>query len=98
MELSVAKIVLTAKQQEIEELRHLASKARLVGAIGHLIHALQKERGASGIFLASAGQRFASTRSVSIEESRSIEQALRSGFEAQLESASFASARLLTLM
>lgn len=98
MELSVANIVLVAKQHEIEELRHLASKAQLVGVIGHLVHALQNERGASSIFLASGGQRFEATRRELIDDALAVESYLRASFEAQLENASFGNAKLLSLM
>lgn len=98
MELSVPNIVLIAKQHEIDELRRLALKAQLVGEIGHLIHALQSERGASSIFLASSGQRFASTRLTLIETAQSIERSLRKTFETQLTGPAFGNAKIFSLM
>lgn len=98
MQLTVSNIVLAAKRHEIEELGHLASKARLVGVIGHLIHALQNERGASSIFLASSGLRCKATLSELSKESRSVEQSLRACFEAQLENPAFGNAKLFSLM
>jgi hypothetical protein len=98
MELSVANIVLVAKQHQIEELKRLSSKAQLVGVIGHLIHTLQSERGATGIFLASSGQRFEAIRLELVADAASVERQLRSSFAAQLEQASFANAKLLSLM
>jgi hypothetical protein len=98
MVLSVPNIVLLAKQHEIEALQRLASNARLVGVIGHLIHTLQSERGASSIFLASAGKRFASERLKMVQDSEAVERELRAGFEIELEQAAFASARLISLM
>ena len=51
----------------------LEARAQLVGDIGHLIHVLQSERGASSLFLASAGQRFGDNRKALIEASRERE-------------------------
>ncbi len=98
MELSVAQLVLAGKQREIEELRHLAIKARLAGVIGHLVHALQNERGASSIFLASGGQRFEGTRAALITESSTVETYLRKSFAQQLEMPAFGNARLYSVM
>ncbi len=98
MELSVPNIVLVAKQHQIQELKRLASKAQLVGVIGHLIHALQSERGATSIYLASAGQRFEATRLDLVADTESVERELRAIFEEELEQASFANAKQLSLM
>lgn len=98
MELSVPNIVLAAKQHQIEELNRLASNARLVGVIGHLIHTLQAERGATSIFLASAGGRFSTTRAELTAESEAVERLLRATLAAELDQAYFANAKLLSLM
>jgi hypothetical protein len=98
MVLSVPDIVLLAKQHEIEALQRLASNAQLAGVIGHLIHALQSERGATSIFLASAGQRFAAPRRDMVQDSEAVERRLRTEFETQLELSAFANPRLISLM
>jgi hypothetical protein len=98
MVLSVPDTVLLAKRHEIEALQRLASNARLAGVIGHLIHTLQIERGATSIFLASSGRRFAATRLEAVHNAEAVEQQLRGIFQAQLEQAAFASAKLLSLM
>lgn len=98
MELSVANIVRAAKQREIDELKRLASKAELVGYIGHLIHALQSERGASSIYLASAGARFATTRTALIETAQTSEQVLRANIVSQLQRPAFGNAKIFSLM
>lgn len=98
MQLTVSNILLTAKQHEIAELKRLSTKAQLVGVIGHLVHALQSERGASSIYLASSGCRFDATRRQLIEESESIERTLRGAFEEQMANASFGDARQFSLM
>lgn len=94
----VSNILLAAKQHEIAELGRLSSKARLVGVIGHLIHALQRERGASSIYLASAGLRFGDIRQQLIDESELIEKRLRTAIDAQIVDGSFEDARQFHLM
>lgn len=94
----VSNILLAAKQHEIAELGRLSSKARLVGVIGHLIHALQRERGASSIYLASAGLRFGDIRQQLIDESEVIEKRLRGAIDEQLADGSFEDARQFHLM
>lgn len=98
MKLSVEKIVLSAKQLQIAELKHLAAMSQFVGVVGHLIHNLQAERGASSIFLASSGKRFADIRLQLATESESVEHELRTTFEPQLSRAVFGNAKLLYLM
>ena len=98
MELSAANVVLVAKQHQIEELKRLASTSQFVGVIGHLIHVLQIERGASSIYLASTGKRFQAIRLEMVKDSESVERRLRGVLEAQLKQASFANAKLLSLM
>ncbi len=98
MPLSVSHLVLRAKQLEIEAVRHLAGRVELADVIGQLIHALQRERGVTSIFLASGGQRFQAERQSAMDEARPIEEALRTLFEQQLEPAQGASARTLSLM
>ena len=96
--LSVSTLVLRAKQLEIDAVHQLASRAHLVDVIGQLIQALQRERGASSIYLASKGQRFADTRRTLIEEARPVEARLREAFAADLEHAQGATAKTLSLM
>ena len=60
--LTVSSLVLRSKQLEIDAVRQLARRAELVDVIGQMIQGLQRERGASGIYLASKGQRFAQAR------------------------------------
>lgn len=59
---SALNYLLIARQCEIGELERLARTSELVNVIGRLIHALQRERGTSNIFLASQGERFAAMR------------------------------------
>lgn len=98
MKLSAEKIVLIAKQLQIEELKHLAAMSKFVGVVGHLIHNLQAERGATSIFLASSGKRFAEVRRELAAESDMVERELRTAVEPQLKREVFGNARLLYLM
>lgn len=59
MQKSGLSFLVAARECEIGELEQLALTSEMVGAIGHLIHALQKERGISNVFLGSRGALFA---------------------------------------
>ena len=96
--LSVANLVLRSKQQEIDALRHLAHKAEWVDAIGQLVQRLQRERGASCIYLASQTQRFAEVRHQAVNEALLHEEKLRQVFSAQMDPAQGTSAQTLSLM
>lgn len=96
--LSASALVLRAKQLEIDAVRQLASRADLVDVLGQLIQALQRERGASSIYLASKGQRFADMRRNLIEEARPVEAHLRQVFALHTEAAQGATAKSLSLM
>jgi len=73
--------LLAARQCEISELEQLAQTGELVGAIGRCIHALQRERGISNIFLSSQGSRFASQRLQQITECEQAEHEVRTHFD-----------------
>ncbi|RZI86165.1 MAG: ANTAR domain-containing protein [Rubrivivax sp.] len=98
MSLSVSQLVLRAKQLEIDAMRHLAGRVDLADVLGQLIHALQRERGATSIHLASGGLRFAAERQAAVAEAQPIETALRTLFAQQLDPGHGASARMLSLM
>jgi hypothetical protein len=98
MSLSVPYVVLVAKQLEIQELKRLQTRSHLVGAIGHLIHVLQSERGASSIFLASLGERFEATRLAITRESEEVEHSLRRMIEDELGYSSHSNAKIISLM
>lgn len=98
MPLSVSSLVLRAKELELEALHHLAARVELADVIGQLIHALQRERGATSVHLASGGQRFAAERLAALDEAVRIESRLRELFEVQRGPQHGASARTLSLM
>jgi hypothetical protein len=96
--LSASQFVLQARRFEIDAVRHLARRAELADIIGQLIQALQRERGASSLFLASSGQRFGEVRRSTIEQARPLEARLRGLFAAQLDAGQGATAGMLSLM
>ncbi|HEY0822453.1 MAG TPA: nitrate- and nitrite sensing domain-containing protein [Ramlibacter sp.] len=77
---SGSSFLLAARQCEITELEELARTAELVGVIGRFIHALQRERGISNIFLGSGGTRLAAQRLQQVAECRACEQEARAQF------------------
>lgn len=96
--LSVSSLVLRSRQLEIDAVRHLASRAALVDVVGQLIEGLQRERGVSGVYLASKGQRFADLRGRTVQEVVALEAKLRSEFAQHVEPAQGATAKALSLM
>ena len=47
--------LVAARQSEMAELEQISRASTLVASMSELVHALQKERGLSNIFLASGG-------------------------------------------
>jgi hypothetical protein len=73
--------LIAALRSEIDELDQLSRTSELVGTIGRLVHALQRERGISNVLLGSGGQRFAAEREAQIAEGARLEQAVRECFD-----------------
>src|SRR6266851_3622815 len=63
------------------DLKQLSVLSDLVEGISELIHALQKERGASSIYLGSNGAHFAERLAARVAESRSLEVRVRDHLE-----------------
>src|ERR1700726_1692949 len=63
------------------DLKQLSVLGDLVKGISELIHALQKERGASSIYLGSNGTHFADRLVGRVSESRSLEERVRDHLE-----------------
>jgi Nitrate and nitrite sensing/ANTAR domain len=59
---SALSFLIAAKRSEIAGLRQLALTSELVNATGRLVHALQRERGLSNLFLGSQGRRWSDER------------------------------------
>ena len=74
--------LIAALRSEIDELDQLSRTSALVGTIGRLVHALQRERGISNVMLGSGGQRFVTERSTQIAECTALEQTVRECFDA----------------
>lgn len=73
--------LVAARQCEIGELEQLALTSELVGVIARLIHALQKERGLSNVYLASGGARLADARRQQLAECLGVEDEVRRRFD-----------------
>jgi hypothetical protein len=78
--------LVAARQCEIGELEQLALTSELVSLIARLIHALQKERGLSNVYLASGGARLADARRLQLAECQQVELEVRQRFD-QLDTA-----------
>ncbi|KAF1024016.1 MAG: Nitrate regulatory protein [Paracidovorax wautersii] len=76
--------LIAARRCEIDELEQLASTSELAHVLGQVIHELQRERGASNLFLASGGQRFADQRRQQMTASDHAAGLVRAAFD-QLE-------------
>ncbi len=77
---SAQDFLLAAKHCEIEALEQLRTTCELVAGLSELIHNLQRERGASNVYLGSAGQRFDEVLQQQTNESARIEKKLRHQF------------------
>lgn len=73
--------LIAAKRCEIQGLEQLAVTGALVSRLSQLVHVLQKERGATNVYLASGGQRFGAQRLQRITESEAVEAEVRASFE-----------------
>lgn len=69
--------LLAARRCEIDDLERLALSCELVQAVSELVHQLQRERGASNVFLASDGARFGAQREAQLDASRAAEAEVR---------------------
>ncbi|MDM0046440.1 nitrate- and nitrite sensing domain-containing protein [Variovorax dokdonensis] len=78
--------LVAARQCEIEVLEQLGRSVELVGAIGSLVHALQRERGLSNGWLGSGGQRFAQELDGQTAQSDEQEGHLRNALAHLIES------------
>lgn len=72
--------LLAAKRCELGGLEQLRQVAGLVGGIAELVHELQRERGASNLFLGSRGAHFAAERARIAERAAELEVEVRSLF------------------
>jgi hypothetical protein len=72
--------VIASKVCELKSLEHFLQMGKLIQCISSLVHGLQRERGASNVFLGSEGKKFAAERVALVAESEGLaedfEQAL----------------------
>jgi AmiR/NasT family two-component response regulator len=80
-ETPAARFSRSAQLCRTRDLKQLYILGEVVQAISKLIHALQKERGASSIFLGSSGHAFADCLAACVAESREPETAMRNRLE-----------------
>ncbi|RCW64155.1 nitrate regulatory protein [Pseudorhodoferax soli] len=74
--------LIAARECEIGDLEQLTLTGELVGVIGQLVHALQRERGLSNLLLGSRGTRFAQAREHQLRECDAAALQLRQHFDA----------------
>ncbi|MBQ0945467.1 nitrate- and nitrite sensing domain-containing protein [Ideonella sp. 4Y16] len=70
-----------AKRSEIASLRRLVLTGALVNAVGRLVHALQRERGLSNLFLGSQGRHWADERLAQVAGSQGLQEEVLYAFE-----------------
>ncbi len=97
-EITPAQTITLAKIRHIEELERLDSCITFVENIGHIIHQMQVERGASCLYIASAGARFAAERAEIIVQNQAMEASFRAALQQHLQSDVLADAKQLTLI
>jgi len=73
--------LIAAKRCEIAGLRQLALTSELVNAIGQLVHALQRERGLSNLYLGSQGQRWVAERQAQLAQCDALQAEVLAGFD-----------------
>lgn len=69
---------MAARRSEILALEQLRATGDLVRGMSEWVHRLQRERGASNMFLGSRGQRFAAERQHCVDDSAQVEATVRS--------------------
>lgn len=95
---ATTEFILRARQLDLQAMQHLAARVSLVEVIGQLVHALQWERGASSIYLASGGERFEAERNQAVMLSVAAETTLKQAFAAQLHASNGASSQMMAMM
>ncbi len=73
--------LIAARRCEIRDLEQLLLTGELVECCGRLIHALQRERGMTNVFLASRGSRWAAERRQQMHDCLRLEDEARAAFD-----------------
>ncbi|HSI46497.1 MAG TPA: nitrate- and nitrite sensing domain-containing protein [Methylophilus sp.] len=97
-DISPEQTIILAKIRHIEELERLDTCIQFVESIGQMVHQMQAERGASSLYLASAGKRFASERAEIISKSLELETRFKQALTQHLNQNALADAKQLTLI
>jgi prefoldin subunit 5 len=97
-EISSEHTIILAKRRHIEELERLIICTEFVELIGEMIHQIQAERGASCLYLASGGQRFAKERADIVAGNAPLDIRFRQGLQRHLDANPQADAKQLTLV
>lgn len=79
---SAFSFLIAAKRCEIAGLEQLALTSALVNATAQLVHALQRERGLSNLYLASQGQRWSAERLAQAAHCDALQADVRTAFDA----------------
>ncbi len=74
------RFLIAAKNCDIADLRQLALTSSLVDAIGELVHALQRERGLSNLYLGSQAKRFEEALDQQVAGTAAVQAALLERF------------------
>lgn len=77
---TVLGFMLAARRSEMQGLIALELTCELVGGISRLVHALQRERGFSNMYLSARAERFRQPLDQLTSDSRGLEQSVRRGF------------------
>lgn len=90
--------IILAKQRHIEELERLSICTSFIETLGFIIHQLQAERGASCLYLASRGQRFANERVEIVEKNLNLNTQFSEALQQHLGQNTLSDAKQLTLI
>ncbi|HET8850743.1 MAG TPA: nitrate- and nitrite sensing domain-containing protein [Marinobacter sp.] len=74
---TAADFLIASRQCEVRNLEYFLQMGRLVQSVGNLVHGLQRERGATNLFLGSGCQRFARERAVILKENDQLATVFR---------------------
>ncbi len=74
---TAADFLIASRQCEIRNLEHFLQMGRLVQSVGNLVHGLQRERGATSLFLGSGCQRFTRERALVLKQNDQLASIFR---------------------
>eukprot|EP00163_Fabomonas_tropica_P034323 TRINITY_DN9430_c0_g3_i1.p1 TRINITY_DN9430_c0_g3~~TRINITY_DN9430_c0_g3_i1.p1 ORF type:complete len:444 (+),score=64.27 TRINITY_DN9430_c0_g3_i1:406-1737(+) len=66
---TAADYLIASRQCELSNLQYFLQMGKLVPSISNLVHGLQRERGASNVFLGSGGEKFTNEREAAVVDS-----------------------------